>query len=285
MSSSGTQTLSDATADLIARERAYGARNYDPLPVVLSHGEGCWVTDVDGRRYLDLMSAYSAVSFGHAHPRIVGALVAQARKLAVTSRAFYNDRLPALLRAARASSTRNGSRAAGERRRRGRRDRAQGRAQMGLQGQGHPDGSRGDHRVPRQFPRPHDHHRRLFVRGAVSRRFRTVPARASSTIPYGDADCARSARSRRTRRRSSSSPCRAKAASSCRREATSRACARICREHDVLLICDEVQTGLGRTGYVLALRARGRAARRRDPRQGAGRRACCRCRCSSPPTT
>ena len=55
------------------------------------------MTDVDGRRYLDLMSAYSAVSFGHAHPRIVGALVAQAQRLAVTSRAFYNDRLPLLL--------------------------------------------------------------------------------------------------------------------------------------------------------------------------------------------
>ncbi|MET0442053.1 MAG: aminotransferase class III-fold pyridoxal phosphate-dependent enzyme, partial [Casimicrobiaceae bacterium] len=96
MSSSGTQTLSDATADLIARERAYGARNYEPLPVVLSKGEGCWVTDVDGRRYLDLMSAYSAVSFGHAHPRVVGALVAQAQKLGVTSRAYYNDQFPAL---------------------------------------------------------------------------------------------------------------------------------------------------------------------------------------------
>ena len=50
-------------------ERTFAARNYDPLPVVLSHGEGAWITDVDGRRYLDLMSAYSAVSFGHAHPR------------------------------------------------------------------------------------------------------------------------------------------------------------------------------------------------------------------------
>ena len=64
---------------------------------MLSHGEGAWITDVDGRRYLDLMSAYSAVSFGHAHPYIVDALVAQARELAVTSRAFHNDKLPLLL--------------------------------------------------------------------------------------------------------------------------------------------------------------------------------------------
>ena len=55
-------------------ERTYAARNYDPLPVVLSHGEGAWITDVDGRRYLDLMSAYSAVSFGYAHPAILNAL-------------------------------------------------------------------------------------------------------------------------------------------------------------------------------------------------------------------
>lgn len=85
-----------ASPALIARERAFGARNYDPLPVVLAHGEGAWVTDVDGRRYLDLMSAYSAVSFGHANPYIIDALVAQARELAVTSRAFYNDKLPLL---------------------------------------------------------------------------------------------------------------------------------------------------------------------------------------------
>ena len=77
-------------------ERAFAARNYDPLPVVLSHGEGAWIADVDGRRYLDLMSAYSAVSFGHAHPRIVGALIAQACQLGVTSRAYHNDELPQL---------------------------------------------------------------------------------------------------------------------------------------------------------------------------------------------
>src|SRR5437868_14244896 len=87
---------SDAASDLISRERAFGARNYDPLPVVLARGEGSHVFDVDGRRYLDLMSAYSAVSFGHAHPKIVGALIEQAQKLGVTSRAYFNDKLPLL---------------------------------------------------------------------------------------------------------------------------------------------------------------------------------------------
>ena len=91
------RTASDATAEHMRRENAFGARNYDPLPVVLGQGAGAWLTDVDGKRYLDLMSAYSAVSFGHAHPKIVAALVAQAQQLAITSRAFHNDRLPALL--------------------------------------------------------------------------------------------------------------------------------------------------------------------------------------------
>ena len=92
-----SQPLSAAAADLVAREKAFGACNYDPLPVVLARGEGSWLADVDGHCYLDLMSAYSAVSFGHAHPRIVGALIAQAQQLGVTSRAYHNDELPFLL--------------------------------------------------------------------------------------------------------------------------------------------------------------------------------------------
>jgi ornithine--oxo-acid transaminase len=79
-------------------EADFGAQNYAPLPVVLREGQGCWLTDVEGRRYLDLMSAYSATSFGHAHPRLVAALTDQASRLAVTSRAYSNDRLPLLMR-------------------------------------------------------------------------------------------------------------------------------------------------------------------------------------------
>jgi ornithine--oxo-acid transaminase len=79
-----------SAADLESR---YCARNYDPLPVVLSRGEGAHLWDVAGRRYVDMMSAYSAASHGHAHPRILAALTAQAARLAVPSRAYYNDRL------------------------------------------------------------------------------------------------------------------------------------------------------------------------------------------------
>jgi ornithine--oxo-acid transaminase len=74
-------------------EARYCAHNYEPIPVVLSRGQGAHVWDTAGRRYVDMMSAYSAASHGHAHPRILAALEAQARRLAVPSRAFYNDRL------------------------------------------------------------------------------------------------------------------------------------------------------------------------------------------------
>ena len=79
----------------MALEARYGARNYHPLPVVLSRGEGVYLWDMEGRRYYDFLSAYSAVNQGHCHPHIIGALKDQAEKLTLTSRAFYNDRLGA----------------------------------------------------------------------------------------------------------------------------------------------------------------------------------------------
>nr|WP_298793558.1 ornithine--oxo-acid transaminase [uncultured Allomuricauda sp.] len=74
-------------------ENKYGAHNYHPLPVVLSRGEGVFVWDVEGKKYYDFLSAYSAVNQGHCHPKIVGAMTEQARTLTLTSRAFYNDML------------------------------------------------------------------------------------------------------------------------------------------------------------------------------------------------
>jgi ornithine--oxo-acid transaminase len=76
---------------LIGLEKRYGAHNYKPVPVVIERGEGIFVWDTDGKRYFDFLSAYSAVNQGHCHPRIVEALVAQAQKLTLTSRAFYNS--------------------------------------------------------------------------------------------------------------------------------------------------------------------------------------------------
>lgn len=86
-------TPGSATQRFIETEYKYGAHNYKPMPVVLSKGEGVYVWDIEGKQYLDFLSAYSAVSQGHCHPRIVQAMIEQAQRLTLTSRAFYNDRL------------------------------------------------------------------------------------------------------------------------------------------------------------------------------------------------
>lgn len=85
--------LSALTQSYIDKEDRYGAHNYHPLPVVLAKGEGVYVWDVEGKRYFDFLSAYSAVNQGHCHPRIVRALIEQAQTLTLTSRAFFNNRL------------------------------------------------------------------------------------------------------------------------------------------------------------------------------------------------
>jgi ornithine--oxo-acid transaminase len=82
--------------DLITIEDLYGAHNYHPLDVVVNEAKGIWMYDVEGRKYLDFLSSYSAVNQGHRHPRIVKALVNQAKKLTLTSRAFRNDQWPLL---------------------------------------------------------------------------------------------------------------------------------------------------------------------------------------------
>ncbi len=87
------EVLSSKSEVLIEKENKYGAHNYHPLPVVLDRGEGVYVWDVDEKKYYDFLSAYSAVNQGHCHPKIVGAMVEQAQKLTLTSRAFYNDKL------------------------------------------------------------------------------------------------------------------------------------------------------------------------------------------------
>jgi ornithine--oxo-acid transaminase len=86
-------TLSSKAEEMIAKENQYGAHNYHPLPVVLERGEGVFVWDMDGKKYYDFLSAYSAVNQGHCHPKIVNALIKQAQTLTLTSRAFFNDQL------------------------------------------------------------------------------------------------------------------------------------------------------------------------------------------------
>src|SRR6187397_1454187 len=92
-----TDTLDTArpltAADILELEERHGAHNYHPLDIVIARGEGAWVWDLEGRRYLDFLAAYSAVNQGHCHPRLVKALTEQAARLTLCSRAFRNDQL------------------------------------------------------------------------------------------------------------------------------------------------------------------------------------------------
>ncbi|HQO18610.1 MAG TPA: aminotransferase class III-fold pyridoxal phosphate-dependent enzyme, partial [Candidatus Cloacimonas sp.] len=81
------------SSEAMELEERYGAHNYHPLPVVLAKGEGVFVWDPEGNRYYDFLSAYSAVNQGHCHPKIIQALIEQAKELTLTSRAFYNNKL------------------------------------------------------------------------------------------------------------------------------------------------------------------------------------------------
>ncbi len=85
--------MTEHSETMIAQTERYSAHNYKPLPVVIAEGTGCWVTDVDGKRYLDMLSAYSALNQGHRHPRIIGAMKQQLERVTLTSRAFYNDQM------------------------------------------------------------------------------------------------------------------------------------------------------------------------------------------------
>jgi ornithine--oxo-acid transaminase len=93
MAAAGSSSAQLSTQERIRQVERVSARNYAPLPVVIERAEGVWAWDTDRRRYLDCLSAYSAVSLGHSHPRIIDALTSQAQKLALTSRAFHNDQM------------------------------------------------------------------------------------------------------------------------------------------------------------------------------------------------
>ncbi len=92
------QAAGTRTEELLALAERYAAHNYHPLPVVIAEAEGAWVTDVDGNRYLDMLAAYSALNFGHRHPRLVAAAHRQLDRLTLTSRAFHNDTFPVFCR-------------------------------------------------------------------------------------------------------------------------------------------------------------------------------------------
>jgi ornithine--oxo-acid transaminase len=233
----------------IGLERRHSARNYEPLPVVLVRGEGAHVWDEAGRRYLDCMSAYSAVSLGHAHPRILRALTQQAGRLAVTSRAYYNDRLPAFLaRLCRLTGM----------------DRALP-VNTGLEAV--ETALKAARKWAYEVKRvPHDraeiiaaegnfHGRSIAITGLSSepqyrQGFGPFPP-GLKLVPYGDLAALERAITPHTAA-FLVEPIQGERGIVVPPPGYLEACARLCRSRDVLLIADEVQTGLGRTGRLLA---------------------------------
>ena len=247
-------TIADASAasdSCMSLEQRYCARNYAPLPVVLTRGQGVHVWDRAGRRYIDMMSAYSAVSLGHAHPRLVQALSEQARRLGVVSRAYYSDRLGPLARRLceltgfdRMLPMNTGAEAVETALKAARKwaytvkGVAEDRAQII-----HCAGN--------------FHGRTIAVIGMSSEaqyRHGFGPfAPGFVAVPYGDAAALERAITPDTAA-FLVEPIQGEGGIVLPPPGYLAECARLCREHRVLLLCDEVQTGLGRTGSLLACR-------------------------------
>jgi ornithine--oxo-acid transaminase len=233
----------------ITLEQKYCASNYQPLPVVLCKGQGVWLWDEEGRRYMDMMSAYSAVSFGHSHPQLIAALTSQAQTLAVTSRAFYSDRLGPFLQTlceltgmARALPMNSGAEAVET-------------ALKAARKWGHKVKGIADHRA-----------RIIVCKGNFGGRTTTIVGFSSEaqyrdgfgpfdggfdTIPFGDAAALEAAITPETAA-FLVEPIQGEGGIVMPPDGYLKQCRDICTRHNVLLICDEVQTGLARTGRLLA---------------------------------
>jgi ornithine--oxo-acid transaminase len=242
-------TGEDSAAKLIAMEDAYGAHNYHPLDVVIERAQGAWVTDVDGRRYLDFLAAYSAVNQGHCHPKILRAMVEQAQKVTLTSRAFRNDQLPLLLRDLHeltgfemalpmnsgAEAVETALKAA----------RKWGETVKGIERD----------RAEIVTCSNNFHGRTISIVGfSTDEQYRSGfgPFPAGFThVPFGDVEALRRAITPQTCA-FLVEPIQGEAGVIVPPEGYLRAVSEICRENNVLLIVDEIQSGLGRTGKLFA---------------------------------
>ena len=235
--------------DLIALEDQFGAHNYHPLDIVVERAEGSWVYDVDGRGYLDLLSAYSAVNQGHCHPAILRALMEQAQKVTLTSRAFRNDQLPQLVRELHELTgfdmtlpMNSGAEAVETALKCARK--------WGETVKGIPAGQTEILTCAGNF------HGRTI--GVIS--FSTDPqyrhgfgpfAPGFRTIPFADAGALRAAITPNTAA-FLVEPIQGEAGIIVPPAGYLAEVASICREHNVLFVCDEIQAGLGRTGRLFA---------------------------------
>ncbi len=233
----------------IELERRYCAHNYEPLPVVLTRAEGVYAWDEHGKRYLDMMSAYSAVSLGHTHPRLLNALQEQARRLAVVSRAFYTDRLGPLAQRAceltgmdLALPMNSGAEAV--------ETALKAARKWAYVVKGVPE-----NRAEIIVCRGNFHGRTIAIVG-----FSSEPQYRSGfgpfppgfvLVPYGDAEALQQAVTPYTAA-FLVEPIQGEGGIITPPEGYLARCAEICRSRNVLLLCDEVQTGLGRTGKLLA---------------------------------
>jgi ornithine--oxo-acid transaminase len=234
----------------IELEKKYGAHNYAPLPVVLSKGDGVYLWDVDGKKYLDMMGAYSAVSHGHCHPRLVKALTTQAQQLAVTSRAYYSDKLGLFLKKAceltgqSAALPMNSGAEAVE-------TAIKAARKWGYTVKGVAEGQAEIIVCEGNF-----HGRTTTIVGFSSEpqyRYGFGPFPPGfKGIAYGDIKALEAAITPNTVA-FLVEPIQGEGGIILPPPGYLRACAELCRKHNVLFIADEIQTGLGRTGKLLAV--------------------------------
>jgi ornithine--oxo-acid transaminase len=237
------------TADLLAIEDRLGAHNYQPLDVILSRGEGVWVWDIEGKRYLDCLAGYSAVNQGHCHPRIRDALIAQAGRLTLTSRAFRNDQLApfydevcALTRSHKVLPMNSGAEAV--------ETAIKTVRKWGYEVKGVPEGQAEIIVCAKNF-----HGRTIAIIG-----FSTDPsarqgfapfAPGFKVVPFGDSDAFEAAITANTVA-ALVEPIQGEAGVIIPPAGYLKRVREICSRRGIILILDEIQTGLGRTGTLLA---------------------------------
>jgi ornithine--oxo-acid transaminase len=239
-----------STSEYVEIEDQFGAHNYHPLDVVIERGEGVWVYDVEGKRYLDCLSAYSALNQGHVHPRILEALIDQAHKVTLTSRAFRNDQLPLLYKEIsemtgyEMSLPMNSGAEAVE-------TALKLARKWAYQVKG----------VPRHQAEIITFANNFHGRTISIVSFSTEPSYRDDfgpftpgfiTAPYGDADAVRRAITPNTAA-ILVEPLQGEAGVVVPPQGFLRELRQVCDENNVLLIADEIQTGLGRTGKLFAM--------------------------------